>query len=172
MIVNLQRAIEGFTVFVFKEGGSDAFFNDVGATTYIMKEALYEAQTIIGDGFMVGRLEICAIHTHGDEKIYRLYIVWSKDKRILIPGAIWMSGSFCTSASDFTASFLSQCSAVLAVYGLVSLSELSTVTPIFIAKIKHIGLSFYAITLGVNMICTGKRAPFRSVGSSLTFVKA
>ena len=54
--MNLQRAIEGFTVAIFKEGGSDAFFNDVGAATYIIKEGLYEFQTIIGDGFMVSWL--------------------------------------------------------------------------------------------------------------------
>lgn len=56
IIVNLQRAIEGFTVAIDKSGGSDAFFNDVGATTYIIKEGLYEAQTLIGDGFMVGNI--------------------------------------------------------------------------------------------------------------------
>lgn len=29
------------------------------------------------------------------KKIYRVYVVWGKDKRILIPGLIWMLGSIC-----------------------------------------------------------------------------
>lgn len=64
-------------------------------------------------------------------------------------------------------------SIVLAFYGVISLSKLSTVTPIFISKIKHIGLSFYAITLGVNTICTGDSVLFRILQSDLfTILKA
>lgn len=119
--VNLQRVFEGFTSTTFQNGNSDTFFADIRTTSYITKVAVYEAQTVLGDGFM----------------IYRLYVVWRKDKRILIPGVIWMLGS--TS---------------LAIYGVVSLCQLTSIASIFAMRIKNIGLSFYSITLGVNLICT------------------
>lgn len=55
MVVDLQRVIEGFTSAVHRKGGSDAFFNDIGAASYVVKIGVYEAQTILGDGFMVSR---------------------------------------------------------------------------------------------------------------------
>jgi hypothetical protein len=54
-------------------GGPVAFFTDVTQDTFVIKNAIYSAQTLLGDGVV----------------IYRCYVVWQSAWVIIIPCIMW-----------------------------------------------------------------------------------
>ncbi|KAG2134640.1 hypothetical protein BD769DRAFT_459294 [Suillus cothurnatus] len=56
-------------------GGPVAFFEDVSEITYLIKNALYVAQTLLADGMV----------------IYRCYVVWQSAWVVILPCILWCS---------------------------------------------------------------------------------
>ncbi|KAH8078714.1 hypothetical protein BXZ70DRAFT_1068585 [Cristinia sonorae] len=56
------------------EGGREGYFADVSERSYIIRGALYNAQTLILDAVV----------------IYRAYVVWRKWKVVLLPAICWV----------------------------------------------------------------------------------
>ena len=56
MIVDIVRIDEGLVKYrnTF-HGGPLGFFGDVAQNTFVMKNAIYTLQTLVGDGVVVGR---------------------------------------------------------------------------------------------------------------------
>lgn len=56
MIVDIVRTQEGLVTYRDSwPGGPLAFFGDVAQNTYVMKNAIYTLQTLVGDGVVVRR---------------------------------------------------------------------------------------------------------------------
>ncbi|KAI9455616.1 hypothetical protein HD554DRAFT_2240122 [Boletus coccyginus] len=76
MIVDIVRIDHGLV----KEantfpGGPNAFFGDVAQPTFVIKNAIYTLQTLLGDGVV----------------IYRCYVVWQSFWSIVLPSLLWCS---------------------------------------------------------------------------------
>ncbi|KAG1778940.1 hypothetical protein EV702DRAFT_967251 [Suillus placidus] len=76
IVVNIIRIEDGLVKYrdTFL-GGPVAFFEDVSQTTYLIKNALYVAQTLLADGVM----------------IYRCHVVWQSTWVIILPCMLWCS---------------------------------------------------------------------------------
>ncbi|KAG0702251.1 hypothetical protein DFH29DRAFT_508473 [Suillus ampliporus] len=76
MVVNIIRAEDAFVKYrnTFT-GGPVAFLADVSQETYVIKHALYVAQTLLADGMV----------------IYRCYVVWQSIWIIILPCMLWCS---------------------------------------------------------------------------------
>ncbi|KAI5122026.1 hypothetical protein M0805_008017 [Coniferiporia weirii] len=98
-----------------------AFLSRLTDRFYLAKEALYVVQTTIADTFLV----------------YRLYIVWARDKRLLFAASIPLFASVVTG-----------------IIAVVSVAKASSETPIFAVKLKDWITSFFVITLFTNFSCT------------------
>ncbi|THG98240.1 hypothetical protein EW145_g7459 [Phellinidium pouzarii] len=131
MCLNTRRAYLAFilgkdeTPYKFLALSTDGF--------YLAKEGLYVAQTTIGDGFL----------------IYRLYIVWAREKRLLPLLLIFLMGSSVPWIHSLT-SLLVACGIAALVYA----GRVSPSTPIFATAIKHWIVSFFSLTLFTNVLCT------------------
>ncbi|KAI5116458.1 hypothetical protein M0805_005871 [Coniferiporia weirii] len=119
MALNARRA---YLAFIEGRDGSPVAFLSLSTDGfYLSKEGLYVAQTTIGDGFL----------------IYRLYIVWARDKRLLAFATIFLLGSI-----------------VSGIVALVNAAHVSSTTPIFATEIKRWIVSFFTLTLFTNFSCT------------------
>ncbi|KAI5116459.1 hypothetical protein M0805_005872 [Coniferiporia weirii] len=119
MCLNTRRS---YLAFIERRDGTPADFLALSTDGfYLSKEGLYVAQTTIGDGFLV----------------YRLFIVWGRDKRFLLPAGICLLGNIATGVA-----------------ALVNAGRVSGTTPIFATEIKHWIVSFFVLTLFTNFSCT------------------
>ncbi|KAJ6590492.1 hypothetical protein DFH09DRAFT_1026483 [Mycena vulgaris] len=75
-------AYRGLESFVYSPGGAFAYLLSAGTNSpaYVLKNALYNAQTLLGDGFI----------------IYRLYNVWDCSKLIILPFSLCFLASIAT----------------------------------------------------------------------------
>ncbi|KAL1943654.1 hypothetical protein VTO73DRAFT_4099 [Trametes versicolor] len=75
MIVNIVRLYEGFISKGPKQpGGPEAYFGNVSEVSFVLKNALYNAQTLILDGVV----------------IYRTYKVWNNIYVVIVPILGWL----------------------------------------------------------------------------------
>ncbi|KAI9461350.1 hypothetical protein HD554DRAFT_2292026 [Boletus coccyginus] len=74
MVVDIVRLDEGLVKYrdTFP-GGPVAFFGDVTQNTFVIKNAIYALQTLVGDGVV----------------IYRCYVVWQSIWIIVLPAVLW-----------------------------------------------------------------------------------
>ncbi|KAH8111796.1 hypothetical protein DFH11DRAFT_578183 [Phellopilus nigrolimitatus] len=77
IIFSTRRVFLGFIDKRDERGGPDAYFAATTGVPYFFKVGLYTMQTLVGDGFV----------------IYRLNIVWSGDKRLVYPAIVLLMGS-------------------------------------------------------------------------------
>ncbi|KAG2118307.1 hypothetical protein DEU56DRAFT_930506 [Suillus clintonianus] len=78
MVVNIIHIEDGLVKYrdTFP-GGPVAFFEDVSQAAYLIKNALYVAQTLLADGVV----------------IYRCYVVWQSVLVIILPCMLWCSAA-------------------------------------------------------------------------------
>ncbi|KAI5122013.1 hypothetical protein M0805_008005 [Coniferiporia weirii] len=119
LCLNARRA---FIAFIEQRDGSPiAFLSHSSDGNYVAKESLYVVQTTIGDGFL----------------IYRLYIVWARDKRLLVFSSVFLLASI-----------------VSGIGALINAARATATTPIFVAQIENWVVSFFVLTLFTNFFCT------------------
>ncbi|KAF7300335.1 hypothetical protein HMN09_00916800 [Mycena chlorophos] len=113
---DLKRAMQGF---LFGEN-----LTSVSSISYLLKDTVYILQTIIGDGFM----------------IYRVYLVWNGDRRVVFPLLILLLTGFAV--------------------GIVSLDLFAgtkgdnVANPIYLPNLHAWVVSFFSLTLFTNAMST------------------
>lgn len=76
--INCYRLIQGYVIHVRDPGGSTAWFSILSSWSHITKDALFATQEILGDAVA----------------IYRTWILWNQDWKILLPLlALLLSGA-------------------------------------------------------------------------------
>uniref|UniRef100_A0A8H8CE37 Uncharacterized protein n=1 Tax=Psilocybe cubensis TaxID=181762 RepID=A0A8H8CE37_PSICU len=119
---DLQRLLDAFVRHVADHpGGAKGYLNQVNTPIYVLKSTVYGAQTLVGDAFI----------------IYRLYLVWDGDKRIIIPLFI----SFLASTGV----------GIGAVHGFALAAPDAA---IFLKDLQHWIVSFFSLTLCTNFVST------------------
>lgn len=95
MAVDIQRLVVGFiTKADIFPGGPTGFFVDVTQRTFIIKNAVYVLQTLLGDGVVVGPCGVRFPQAHGALKqIYRCYVAWQRFGVIILPTVLWCATS-------------------------------------------------------------------------------
>ncbi|KAI9570733.1 hypothetical protein HD554DRAFT_2017845 [Boletus coccyginus] len=78
VVVDIQRLVVGFISKAnIIPGGPTGFFADVTQRTFIIKNAVYILQTLLGDGVA----------------IYRCYVVWQRFVVVMLPAVLWCATS-------------------------------------------------------------------------------
>ncbi|KAG1842251.1 hypothetical protein DFJ58DRAFT_732108 [Suillus subalutaceus] len=111
-------------------GGPVAFFADVTQDTFVIKNAIYTLQTLLGDG---------VVNLPFGQKIYRCYVVWQSAWVIILPCMMW-----CGVAA----------SGVCSVY-YFSQASTAEIENFFASRIGHWVATFLASTLATNVLSTG-----------------
>jgi len=119
--IDLKRAILAFIDFRNAPGGPNSILGDVSNFVYIFKSSVYVFQTTLGDGFV----------------IYRLFIVWAGDYRIIIFPVLMLLGGV---AAGIGACF--------------SFSIAAASGSIFKITLGHWIVSYFSITIALNVLCT------------------
>ncbi len=94
--MNIVRLYEGFISKGPKQpGGSEAYFGDVSEVSFVLKNALYNAQTLILDGVVVRvppRFSTLAAYANAQAcaQIYRTYKVWNNIYVVIVPIFGWL----------------------------------------------------------------------------------
>ncbi|KAI9461386.1 hypothetical protein HD554DRAFT_1522177 [Boletus coccyginus] len=89
MVVDIVRIDEGLVKYrdTFP-GGPVAFFADIAQNSFVIKNAIYTLQTLVGDGVV----------------IYRCYVVWQSIWIIILPAMLWCSVAVTGVCSVYSAS--------------------------------------------------------------------
>ncbi|KAF9228998.1 hypothetical protein BS17DRAFT_772871 [Gyrodon lividus] len=114
---DIQRLLEGFIY----NPDPNAYLSQVNTPLYSLKSTAYAAQTLVGDGFV----------------LYRLYLVWNGDKRVVLPIAICFVASIG-----------------VGIGALQGFARASPTAPIFITELHDWVVSFFSLTLFTNLSCT------------------
>ncbi|KAF7310274.1 hypothetical protein MIND_00401400 [Mycena indigotica] len=96
----------------------------VSTPGYLLKSTAYAMQTLVGDSFM----------------IYRVYLVWNGDKRVLFPLLVCLLGGFAAGAG--------------ALQSFAATKHATTGDPIFLINLHNWIVSFFSLTLFTNATCT------------------
>ncbi|EJC99753.1 uncharacterized protein FOMMEDRAFT_170339 [Fomitiporia mediterranea MF3/22] len=119
--LNARRAVYAFIALPGGHESTVAYFKASADPLYLAKISMYIIQTITGDAFI----------------IYRLYMVWGRELRLLIPALIFLfAGTAC------------------AIMAAIDASLVSPTTLIFIPRLKQWIVSFFSLTLFTNASCT------------------
>ncbi|KIK50051.1 hypothetical protein GYMLUDRAFT_253312 [Collybiopsis luxurians FD-317 M1] len=115
--VDLRRVLDAF----LHTNNPIANLSAVNTATYLVKSTAYCIQTLIGDGFV----------------LYRLYLVWNGDKRIVLPLLVCFVASIG-----------------VGIGALQGFAQASPEAPVFITKLQQWIVSFFSLTLATNFSCT------------------
>jgi len=114
--VDLQRILKGF---LDRRTSASDYLPDVDDPLFILKCASYDLQTITGDAFF----------------IYRVYLVWQRNRLIALPLVLSLLGSIGVAGG--------------------TLHSFTTVsTGVFTSNVQHWITAFFIITLVTNFTCT------------------
>ncbi|THU89262.1 hypothetical protein K435DRAFT_781700 [Dendrothele bispora CBS 962.96] len=119
--VNYTRIIRAFITFRDAPGGPPAYFNQLSEFTQIFGSAIYVTQTLVGDSVV----------------LYRCYLVWSRDKTIILFPALLLLGSTACGVGI-----------------LYSFAKVVPEAEIFVDQLQDWIVSFFSLTLATNLICT------------------
>ncbi|KAF8552348.1 hypothetical protein OG21DRAFT_149628 [Imleria badia] len=93
LIIDIVRIMEGLILYRDTYvGGPVAFFSDVSQWTFVAKNYVFTAQTLIGDGVI----------------LYRCYAVWQSKLIMILPVLLWGATIATGIGSPYTASVVSQ----------------------------------------------------------------
>ena len=72
-------------------GGPVAYFSDVSQWTFVSKNYVFTAQTLIGDGVVVSsfRRDESESHPLNALQLYRCYAVWQSKLIMILPVLLW-----------------------------------------------------------------------------------
>lgn len=151
------RAVNAFIKNRNIEGGPSQYYVETANSSYLLQVTTYATQTLVGDGFLVRPSAVCPSSALSDSKqLYRLYVVWAKDNRILVPGLIfWMGGIGAFTQFFLVLQCLTSHTIVSGIGTLVHEATASPTTPIFVFKAWI--TSFFVITLFTNLTATSMR---------------
>ncbi|KAH7890367.1 hypothetical protein F5I97DRAFT_16588 [Phlebopus sp. FC_14] len=131
---DIQRLLEAF---IFNTD-ANAYLAQVNTALYSVKSTAYAAQTLVGDGFV----------------LYRLYLVWNGDRRVVFPISICFIASIGTLHIVHTVVFLTSEFLGVGIGALQGFARASPTTPIFITELQNWVVSFFSLTLFTNFSCT------------------
>nr|GAT52658.1 predicted protein [Mycena chlorophos] len=114
--IDLRRAMDQFLF--------DIDISPVASVNYLLKSTAYAMQTIVGDGFM----------------IYRVYLVWNGDKRIVFPLIVCLMGGIGVGAG--------------ALHSFAATKGDNAENPLFLTALHNWIVSFFSMTLFTNATCT------------------
>ncbi|THU98045.1 hypothetical protein K435DRAFT_600266, partial [Dendrothele bispora CBS 962.96] len=114
--VDLRRVLDAF----LHTDNPTGYLSKVNTVAYSVKSTAYCIQTLVGDGFV----------------LYRLYLVWNGDKRVVIPLLICFIASIG-----------------VGIGALQGFARASPQAPVFITELHQI-VSFFSLTLVTNFCCT------------------
>ncbi|KAF8986819.1 hypothetical protein BDQ17DRAFT_1315280 [Cyathus striatus] len=118
---DLCRIFDAFIAHRDAEGGIDKYLKQTNTTVYLVKSVAFALQTLVGDVFI----------------LYRLYLVWSGDKRVVYPISICVIASIGVAIGGLRASDLT-----------------SSNDPGFVTELQHWVGSFFSLTLCTNFTST------------------
>ncbi|KAF8983976.1 hypothetical protein BDQ17DRAFT_1548884 [Cyathus striatus] len=110
-----------FDAFITHKDDTEQYLNQVNTTIYLVKSLAYAMQTLVGDAFI----------------LYRLYLVWNGDKRVVYPVSICFIASIC-----------------VAVGSLRALRLNSPTVPVFVRSLQQWIACFFSLTLMTNFSST------------------
>ncbi|EJC99754.1 uncharacterized protein FOMMEDRAFT_142685 [Fomitiporia mediterranea MF3/22] len=119
--INTRRAVIAFILLSGGREAADSYFAASDDPMYLAKVSMNMVQTLIGDSFL----------------IYRMYMVWGRDIRLLIPAVACVLG--CLAASIIT---------------LINAAQAPATTLIFVPELGASIVAFFALTLFTNLACT------------------
>ncbi|THU98438.1 hypothetical protein K435DRAFT_660995, partial [Dendrothele bispora CBS 962.96] len=115
--VDLRRVLDAF----LHTDNPTGYLSKVNTVAYSVKSTAYCIQTLVGDGFV----------------LYRLYLVWNGDKRVVIPLLICFIASIG-----------------VGIGALQGFARASPQAPVFITELHQWIVSFFSLTLVTNFCCT------------------
>ncbi|KIK54235.1 hypothetical protein GYMLUDRAFT_249693 [Collybiopsis luxurians FD-317 M1] len=115
--VDLRRVLDAF----LHTNNAIAYLSEVNTAAYSVKSLAYCIQTLLGDGFV----------------LYRLYLVWNGDKRVVLPLLVCFVASFGVGIGT-----------------LQAFARASPEAPVFITELQQWVVSFFSLTLATNFLCT------------------
>ncbi|KAJ8507009.1 hypothetical protein ONZ45_g10574 [Pleurotus djamor] len=123
--MNGYRLVQGFSVHVNAKGGGAAYIGNLQLWDHILKDTLYATQEILGNA----------------AAIYRCFILWNHDWRIIAVPVMLLIGSIVSGYS------------VCGLYVQIDPSK-----TVFDPRLNHWILAFYSIAVVQNVITTGLMA--------------
>jgi len=72
-------------------GGPIAYFSDVSQWSFVVKNHVYTAQTLIGDGVIVSFNVVKVCHPPSALQLYRCYVVWQSKLILVLPALLWLT---------------------------------------------------------------------------------
>ncbi|KAN0082388.1 hypothetical protein V8E55_008183 [Tylopilus felleus] len=93
LIIDIIRIMEGLILYRDTyPGGPISYFSNVSQWTFVTKNYLFTAQTLIGDGVV----------------LYRCYMVWQSKLIMILPALLWCASAATGIGSPYTASKVTQ----------------------------------------------------------------
>ncbi|KAF8129476.1 hypothetical protein EV363DRAFT_1584542 [Boletus edulis] len=89
-VIDIMRVMDG--LILYRDTGPIAYFADVSQWTFVAKNYVFTAQTLIGDGVV----------------LYRCYMVWQSKLVMIFPVLLWCSTVATGIGSPYTASRVTQ----------------------------------------------------------------
>ncbi|TFK37919.1 hypothetical protein BDQ12DRAFT_589292, partial [Crucibulum laeve] len=117
---DLRRMLDAF-LHSSARGGPIAYLGQVNTPIYVLKSTAYAMQTLVGDAFI----------------LYRLYLVWNGDRRIVFPILICFIASIG-----------------VGIGALQAFARASPNAPVFISELQNWIVSFFSLTLFTNFSST------------------
>ncbi|KAF7323274.1 hypothetical protein HMN09_00108200 [Mycena chlorophos] len=112
--IGLKRAMNKFLL------GID--ISTIFTASYLLKSAVYTMQTLVGDGFM----------------IYRVYLVWTGDKRVVIPLLVCFMADIATGVGTLRSLAVAK----------------NAATRNAVIELNALIATFFSLTLVINVVCT------------------
>ena len=106
LAIHIIRAMDGLILYRDTyPGGPIGYFSDVSQWTFVSKNHVYTAQTLIGDGVIVSLVpvEIGFVHSLNALQLYRCYVVWQSKLVMTLPVLFWLAaGGSCATCFGVT----------------------------------------------------------------------
>ncbi|KAF8995240.1 hypothetical protein BDQ17DRAFT_1187017, partial [Cyathus striatus] len=118
---DLRRVFDAFIAHRDSEESIEMYLIQVNTAIYLVKTVAYTSQTLVGDAFI----------------LYRLYLVWSGDKRVVYPILTCFIASIGVTIGGLRAFFLT-----------------SPNDPVFVKELQQWIGSFFSLTLFTNFTST------------------
>ncbi|KAF9005456.1 hypothetical protein BDQ17DRAFT_1303828 [Cyathus striatus] len=119
--VDLRRMLDAFLNFADTKGGPIGYLSQVDVPIYVLKSTAYAMQTLVGDAFI----------------LYRLYLVWNGDKRVVLPILVCFIASIG-----------------VGIGALQAFARAAPDEPVFITQLQDWIVSFFSLTLFTNFSST------------------
>lgn len=157
-IIDILRASQAF---IDSPEGAIAYYSLVSNRLEAAKDGVYITVTLVADHFMVSpsTFLLLLLVQSSVRQIYRLFVVWNRNWLIVIlPILLWIGGA---------SAYIHICSPLLSTnlsvlvsgYTVTHLLLLAGDGNLFISTLAPWALTFFSMSLGLNVLCTSKAIP-------------